>query len=615
MSQIALWYNLLNVLVTCGQIEEIKLKEIIGKSYPTIRKNIDLLNEEMSGVARILKSETSYKLEINNHVAFEKILSGNLKKNIDFNSSTKRIALILKELIERMDFILIDGLAEKLEVSRGTVIRDLQEVKEVIKPFNVVLNGIPNKGLEIKGDEFELRLIYLYHVYDYFPIDVFMDDIIPFIDAYTKKMRINGNNVSIWKKVLKITLNRIFSKNNITEPITNYTNYQLYDEMFGEIIYKIESSYHISLSQYDIDFISFPLNISNNGVVDEVYTNEIFIRSLYDEMLDYIFQVMSIKFDRDILYKRIRSHLFYLLNRLIFRSNNYDYFYGEIEKKYPFSYEIGKVGMERLEKLVGRNASEIEISYLAVYFELMIRKNQSDEKEIAIVCNTGKGTSELIKQQITQVLGNDINLKTYSEEEYQQTDLSNYFAVFTTIPLKNINNTVPLIRMTNLFNNEWLHSEWERVKRVNQSHFNHVNFKFTKLSPYISYKSQLTTMIESISCSAIVDKEFKTRIFNRENQQTTIFSNGIAFPHAINFGSEKILFYLGVLEKNLVKKDDIEFIFMVGIPDNMNDIIESELLQLYDYMLSITSNPKKVSEIHQINNSNEFLNWIRKEVV
>jgi flagellin-specific chaperone FliS len=46
----------------------------------------------------------------------------------------------------------------------------------------------------------------------------------------------------------------------------------------------------------------------------------------------------------------------------------------------------------------------------------------------------------------------------------------------------------------------------------------------------------------------------------------------------------------------------------------MNDKVESELLQLYDYMLSIVSNSQKASELHQINNSEEFSKWVRKEV-
>lgn len=76
----------------------------------------------------------------------------------------------------------------------------------------------------------------------------------------------------------------------------------------------------------------------------------------------------------------------------------------------------------------------------------------------------------------------------------------------------------------------------------------------------------------------------------------------------------KIIFHLGVLEKNPIENDDIEFIFMVGIPDQMNDKVESELLQLYDYMLSIISNSQKANELHQINNSEEFSKWVRKEV-
>ncbi|MBO0479053.1 BglG family transcription antiterminator [Vagococcus fluvialis] len=614
MSQIVMWYDLLNVFVTYGQIEEVELKEIIGKSSPTLRKNIELLNEEIKGIAAIYKHETSYEMEIFDYSAFDKILKGGLKESIDFNSSTKRIAFILKELIEAREYVLIDDLAEKLEVSRGTANRDLQEVKEIVQHFGVDLIGTPNKGLEIKGDEFELRLINLYHIHDFFPTHIFLEDINPFVDKYAKHRNIPENSVNTWKKVLEITLDRISSKNNLTKPIPHYTNYQLNDEAFDELIYQIESLYRISLSQYDIDFISFPLNISNTGAVEKVYMNEPFVRDLYDKMLNHIFKVTSVEFERDELYEKIRFHLLYLLNRLIFRIENYDYFYGEIEKKYPFAYEIGKVGMEKIEELVGRAASEAETSYLAVYFELMMRKDQNKEKEIAIVCNTGKGTAALMKQQITQVLGNNINLKTYTEEEYQQTNLSNYFAVFTTVPLKNVDKKVPLIRITNLFNNEWLHSEWERVKKVNQLHFENVSFIFTKVSPDISYKAQLTSMIESMTCLDMIDKNFQKRIFNREDQQTTVFSNGVAFPHAINFGSKKIIFHLGVLEKNPIENDDIEFIFMVGIPDQMNDKVESELLQLYDYMLSIISNSQKANELHQINNSEEFSKWVRKEV-
>ena len=48
------------------------------------------------------------------------------------------------------------------------------------------------------------------------------------------------------------------------------------------------------------------------------------------------------------------------------------------------------------------------------------------------------------------------------------------------MPLKNVDKKVPLIRITNLFNNEWLHSEWERVKKESVG-----NLKKEKVAEYL----------------------------------------------------------------------------------------------------------------------------------
>lgn len=615
MSQIDKWYDILKVFVAYGKIEETELKDIVQISTPTLRKNINQLNEQLVDIAWIHKEGAVYTLDIQDFDSFSIILDGQLKQAVDFNSSTKRTAYILKELIETNDYLLIDDLAEELGVSRGTASRDLKEVKEIVETFGVGMIGTPNKGMKIEGEEFELRLIYLYYVHDYFPTTFYIGDINPYIEAYALEKNIPEGSVNTWKKVLEITLKRILSKRHLLKAIPHYTNYQLDDDKFDQLIYEIESLYHITLSQYDIDFISFPLNISNTGAVEKMYMNEAFVRDIFDRMLHHIYQVTSVEFDGDELYDEMRFHLLYLLNRLIFRMENYDYFYGEIENKYPLAYEIAKVGIDEIERLVGRTSSEAEISYLAVYFELMMKKKDKTSREIAIVCNTGKGTAALIKQQIKQVLGDNIRLATYTEDEYHETDLSDYFAVFTTIPLENVNAKTPLIRITNLFNDEWLHSEWQRVKKVNELNFHHVDFHFSKVVPDVSYKSQLTRMIEPMVDKQVVDGDFLKRIFNREEQQTTVFSNGIAFPHAINLQSHRIIFHLGVLEDVIsLNQSDITYIFMVGIPQNMNDVVEAELLQLYDYMLKILSDDTKKQELSRLTDSEQFYQWLWKEV-
>lgn len=48
-----------------------------------------------------------------------------------------------------------------------------------------------------------------------------------------------------------------------------------------------------------------------------------------------------------------------------------------------------------------------------------------------------------------------------------------------------------------------------KSKKVNQLHFENVSFIFTKVSPDISYKAQLTSMIESMTYLDMIDKNFQ----------------------------------------------------------------------------------------------------------
>ena len=67
----------------------------------------------------------------------------------------------------------------------------------------------------------------------------------------------------------------------------------------------------------------------------------------------------------------------------------------------------------------------------------------------------------MIQRQIKRILG----ITHVSEEQYEQVDLNKYFAVFTTIPLKNVNEETPVIHLTNLFDDSWLRAQWQKAKK------------------------------------------------------------------------------------------------------------------------------------------------------
>ncbi|MDK6687832.1 transcription antiterminator BglG, partial [Aerococcus sp. UMB8623] len=75
----------------------------------------------------------------------------------------------------------------------------------------------------------------------------------------------------------------------------------------------------------------------------------------------------------------------------------------------PLSFTLAEITGQVLEEVLDREGPGIELSYLSLYFELVISRQVSlKSQKIAIVCHTGKGTARLIKMQIQRILGTSL---------------------------------------------------------------------------------------------------------------------------------------------------------------------------------------------------------------
>lgn len=72
-------------------------------------------------------------------------------------SPEDRVNIILVDLLQERDFIKIDDIAKKLDVSRGTIIKDLQVVKKWMSERGLKLESVPNHGIKVAGEEKHLR--------------------------------------------------------------------------------------------------------------------------------------------------------------------------------------------------------------------------------------------------------------------------------------------------------------------------------------------------------------------------------------------------------------------------------------------------------------------------
>ena len=335
--------------------------------------------------------------------------------------------------------------------------------------------------------------------------------------ALSKKL--DFRTLGLLQKTINLTIQRIRSWKPLVQAVAYYVNYFSDDSLLEELFVNLATDYHLTISKFDFDFLCFPLNIFNNNLVPEDQADTPEVKTLFDYMMNQINEAVIINLDQEELFRNMRAHFMFLINRLIFQVETYDIFREEFKQKHAFAHELAEIGIAALANYLQKPFQRAELSYLAIYFELALKLDtQPKMKEIAVVCNTGKGTALMIKRQLATVLGPNIRIAHYSEEEYETKDLDRYFAVFTTVPLKHTKTTTAIIKLTDLFNENWLLSEWKRIVASKAATFEHIQFSFEQLDKQLAYEENLILLLEKLRVQQLIDDSFRDYILTKAQE-------------------------------------------------------------------------------------------------
>ena len=620
MAVVNRWYRILELLVTQQRLTLEELRSDLNISLSTLQKSIEQLNELLDSDLQIKQEGQLVSLEVYDYRRLEDILAWSLRKGSDFNSSSKRTSYLIRRLVRSSQPLLIDDLAEEIGVSRTTINKDLRQVKDLAAAYQVNILGRPNRGLEVSGSELNLRLFYIHHVYAYFDSDSLTEESKCFLEGLYQTFKLPKKTQDLLTKVIAITIARLRRRQQLQQPLAYYTNELADSDLVHQLVYHIEMTYHLSLSQYEQDFISFPLHIQYIDGLPYRPSPSRELLALFQKMIQKVKETLLVTFNEESLYVEMHRHLKFLLHRLIFHVQANDIFHGDIPNKYPLAFEMAKVAGQELQQSFGYQLAISELSYLALYFEMALREEESEKqlrtRKIAVVCTTGRGTANMICRQLRRVLGQEISISQYSEEEFNPLEDDDYFAIFTTIPLKLTGLKSPVVHLTNLFDDQWLQDEWKRVNRYHQKNLETITLKFIRLSDEASYQAYLEKMVASLEKEGLVDSQFLDRTLDRELQQSTIFGNGIGFPHTINQKEGQTILMLAVLDPiHQEGAEQVEFIFLVAIPQQVEGQMEAELLELYDDIFRIASDSSLKGGLKKVMTEAEFLAFTRSKGV
>ncbi|HEY5587828.1 MAG TPA: PRD domain-containing protein [Candidatus Paceibacterota bacterium] len=527
----------------------------------------------------------------------------------DFNDFRCRIGYLLDQLINTENYLNIMDLSEEMNVSRGTVNNDLKKAKMLLRKYNAEILGVTNKGIKLKCSEFSKRLILIYEVFDYFQCNVLIDNkTIDLLEALANHYKFNDHMELLFYKSTLVTIDRLKKGKQLKNSIPMYKNFEINSKELNNFIIEIENIYKIKLNYEDIDFISFPINTRNSahtGNIENTVNQEILLK-IVKQMLDSIRERFMIDVNEKAFYNKVKFHLLFLINRLIFRIPVNDIFSDQIKIKFPLAFELAKISMSVLQKQYQLMGTKIDISYLAVYFALILDERKVDHKSnnsdgnIAVVTNSGRGTFELIRKQLQEIIGLNSNIDLLTVSELKTKDVSNYGILFST---ENIISDMhlPIIKIDGIIDQDSLNQKLKELKKKSLEPIANImkleNLKVLYLDGETNYRDNVKKITDQLIDEGNVSSDIYNIFEKKDNLSSMIYENGVAFPHLIDKKINNFSLTLGIIKPTT---DNLKIILFLLIPENMDNQQEDALLKIYDEIFTIISDKKLVIKLQNL---------------
>lgn len=451
-----------------------ELAEILDFSERSLRYEIDkiieYLDDEEIGL-ELIKGN----LRVKDKKKLFEILKQNYRIS-NFSSEEREGYIELKILFERI--INQVYLSEELEVSRSTIKLHLKRIEEILEEHSLKLEISHKKGLELIGDEENIRLCTLklirkinHSKNEFFKriignyLELNEDGIEIFINYCQKVMNkvISDEAFEIIKNYLKISLLMIKK---------GYEIKKIKNEKFLEetIEYKavekgralLEAHYEMEINKVEyLKIADYFLGSHNYNLEYSYFENWVEIEILIKKMIYNFNKRIDIDISGDkVLLDGLLNHIKPTIYRIRNGIELENSIYEEVVEIYPHLFKITKEILFELEEFIQRKFSDNEIAFIVIHFRAAIDRNKvrsKEKKNVLVVCSWGYGTSKLLAQQLKDMYSINIvdilpyhqYIKNIKNRNYKYLDF-----IVSTIELEEIEENIPIIKVNPILTNE-----------------------------------------------------------------------------------------------------------------------------------------------------------------
>lgn len=565
-----------------------ELAFLLSISPRTIKNDIKNINDEIRPTGFKIDKKPGVGMWLDSK-CLESDMLNNLEKYagiIGDNEMYERRVKVIKYLIESKDYISTEAIAQKLYLSNSTVAREINQLEVFFKKFNITVDRKIKKGVKLLGEEKNLRIVkaevlknilnkkkmFDNDVQEYFP-DLDIEYIEILICELQDNFSICISDLSKRGLIIHtaISITRIKNNKFVEMPVRQLEQLKSYSEWIIAEYYakRFSKHFNIEFSEDECGYIVIHLlaaNLNNKTSIDA--DENVNIRKLDPEV--YLFmsdtlEDISIKynfqFDKDEKLKRaLFLHIKPMLNRLSNSISLNNPWVSEMKHSNAYSFEIATYLANCLSDKYKVEISDDEIGYLAMHIGASLERyvnNNIIKKDVIIVCASGLGTSQFLKERIKKEFPNFNIVDIISTYELESKDYACDF-ILSTVPISNSQKHV--INVSPILSSDEVRQIDYYVKGTHNSELkSFLNEKISLFQVNTKDKYEVIRILgELLYKNGYVDEGFVKSAIEREKLSSTAIGNFLAIPHAyqgnilkqgiaflqlkepINWGSEKV---------------------------------------------------------------------------
>lgn len=611
----------------------LSIERLMNKFQSSERKIRQLLSElrtyeNDNGFKIKTLTRQGYYLQILDNEKFSIFKQQINTTEIDLSTNKQyRTHVIISLLLQNKQYITLQEVAEILDVSRNTIIKDMESIKLILNVYDLQLVSKSHYGIKLVGDEIAVRkllsnllldpLEHQSNSIEYFEfvnnikLDVIQSELNQLLQMYD--IVLHPNAIKSIMIHLSILLYRISQNNKINEICVN-------KEIIGEQSYQlasalarcIQDNFQVVVQNQEIDLLA-------SQIFGKIISNEIPLKQRVElqenihSTLERIDTEYATSFSEDLLLmENLLLHVYPLLLRATFGLELSNSLITSISAQYTNSFLISLRFIEYHPTLKQYKLSRDEIGYIALHFATHYERNNQQIlnaiHNIVILSDTLPSNLQLMQIQIQSVFPNaNIRIKRYIPNLFLRVDEIDL--ILSTIrleaPYTDITVIIPAVLNDSILRelkNKILFQIVEvkaKAPTLERLFYEDIFFHDTS-DDYLAILQKYSARMVNLGYA---NADFPNSVLLRETRFSTIYENGIAAPHSLQQNANIDSICVVILKQPIRYEDrEVRCIFILNIRAKHLFLHQ----EISSFIVRIMSNSRLIDLIIKSNSFQEF---------